>query len=345
MNGSDFVPYFSCHTDTTIIKKSIVMAKNAHDLKFTMSYGELVNRSYELEAAAARDESILIKRGIPKSKLDSLPALRDAFTQTPSDETMQGLVSVETDRRDKVIEQIVVGIREIQGIAKFTFGAESGEYRTFAPYNLTQLTPADLLRLVDVTIARGTDHFVKMAVNGLTTDMLTDLGNLKDKAEPLIKSTDLAQGNRKQTTVVRHDKANALFDLLTDICEAGTVYFQDRDPVKAEDYVMDDIPDNVQERKGEVEKNAIVYRELLGVDANTRFQLKVSNGDELVFYFSKTKDGLTGGKSLTVKFNPNVFTEARAADLGYSKPDGNIFFCIKNPNDDEAAVYRVRAIG
>lgn len=319
--------------------------ENNNDLKFNFSYGALYNRGLELQASAERDATILISRGIPKATIDSIPVLWDAFSEVPSDETMQGLIKIEVEKRDEVFNALVILIRDVQGIAETTFGKKSGELLTFAPFNLTELTNTEVLRLTDVVISRGTTYLLKMKDYGLTNDMLVELESKKTLVEDQEKNIDLAEGNRKQTTVLRHQKANAFYDVMEKICTVGYNYYRDRDVVKAEDYLLYDIPNNVQERNGTVEKASAISREVLGISETTKFQLKVSLGDSLEFYFSRTEGGPVGNKSVTVLYNPNNFTEAKAADLGYSKVEGFIFFSIKNPSTDEAGVYRVKVIG
>jgi len=321
------------------------MKRNDNDLKFDMSYGALYNRRLELQASAERDATILISRGIPKATIDSITVLWDEFSLVPSDETMQGLIKIEVEKRDEVFNALVILIRDVQGIAETTFGKKSGELLTFAPFNLTELTNTEVLRLTDVVISRGTTYLLKMKDYGLTNDMLVELESKKTLVEDQEKKLDLSEGNRKQTTVLRHQRANTLYDVMEKICTVGYNYYRDRDAVKAEDYLINDIPNNVQERNGTVEKASAISREVLGISETTKFQLKVSIGDNLEFYFSRTEGGPVGNKSVTVLYNPNNFTEVKAADLGYSKADGFIFFCIKNPSLDEAGVYRVKVIG
>ena len=320
-------------------------AGNNNSLKFTMSYAEFINRSYEIETVANRDRAILVARGVLDIEIDSLSHLRNAFFQVPTDEEMKGLIKVATTERDKELALTIILVRDIQGIAMLTFGKKSGEYKSFGPFNLSEMPIGKFMSLISVVIARATVYAAKMKDYGLNSNAITDLTNKQQNIELLIKAMDLAEGDRKLTTVVRHITANNLFAVMQKICAVGTVYYQDRDAVKAEDYVLYDIPTNVQERKGEVEKESIISRELTGISETSAFQLKVSVGSSMQFYFSKTEGGSVGTKSVTVQNNPNIFTEVKATDLGYSKDNGDIFFCIKNLSTETVGVYRVRVIG
>ncbi len=292
------------------------MDANNDELKFNTSYGEFYNRTLEREATARRDETILLQRGITKAEIDSYPILRKAFGEVQSDDTMKGLITVEVIKKDDHLAEAIIFIRDIQGIAEITFGEDSGELKTFGPFNLTELTVGDILNLIPVVVNRGTTYLNEMKSYGLTADALKELEDKKTQIEDQVKKISLAEGNRKLTTADRRKKANALYDLDKRICDVGFTYFRNRDAVKADDYLINDIPGNMQVRNGTVEKGTAISRELLGLGDDTQFELKVSAGKSLEFYFSRTEGGPVGPKSVTILYNPNNFSEVKASDLG-----------------------------
>lgn len=315
---------------------------NNNDLHFNMSYGELVNLSYEKQAYLTRDVADLGSRGITIARIAGIDTLRDAFFNIPTDDVMVGLINVAVTNRDAAVVPFRKNIQEILGIARNTFGEKSGEYKTFSASDLGRLDPSGLVRLSSTIALRANNYLAQMAPHGLTASMITELETQADNLPPLIKAVDNAEGDRPLTTVQRHNAANALYDDINDMCSSAQVYYADRNPTKAANYIIYDIAGTIQQRNGDVAKSSTVSRELKGINASSKFSLRVNEGQSLKFYFSKTEGGTAGTKSLTVANNPNNFETTTAEALGYNNLTGFIYFCIHNPSVDETGNYSVK---
>jgi hypothetical protein len=309
---------------------------------FTMSYDELVNLSYEKQAYLTRDVADLTSRGITVARIAGIATLRTAFFNIPTDGVMVGLINVAITNRDAAVAPLIAIMQEIFGIARNTFGEKSGEYKTFGSTELNRLDPSALVRLCSNIVLRANNYLSQMAPHGLDAAMVTDLETKANAVQPLIVAVDEAEGNRPLATVQRHKAANALFDELKSMCNTAQVYYADRNPTKAANYIIYDTAGTVQQRNGDVATNSTVTRELKGIAANSTFSLKVNEGASLVFYFSKTEGGVAGTKSITVANNPNNFTTTTAEALGYNNLTGFIYFCIHNPSVDEVGNYSVK---
>lgn len=314
----------------------------SNDLNFTMSYDELVNLSYEKQAYLTRDVADLTSRGITVDRIAGIATLRTAFFNIPTDGVMVGLINVAITNRDAAVAPLIVIMQEIFGIARNTFGQNSGEYKTFGSTELNRLDPSGLVRLCSNIALRAKNYLSQMTPHGLSATMITDLETKANAVQPLIVAVDEAEGNRPLTTVQRHNAANALFDEINAMCGSAQVYYADRNPTKAANYIVYDTAGTVQQRNGDVAKNSTVTRELKGISTTSEFSLKVNEGASLVFYFSKTEGGTAGTKSITVANNPNNFETHTAEALGYNSQTGFIFFCIHNPSIDEVGNYSVK---
>jgi hypothetical protein len=312
------------------------------ELHFSMSYDELINLSYEKETYFTRDVANLTSRGITAARIAGIDTLRKAFLAVPTDTVMLGQIKIANTDRDTAMVPVIALIREIIGMAKNTFGINSGEYKTFGSTDLSRLDAGGLVRLGTTVGQQAGAYLTQMTPHGLTAATITELETLTNALPPLIREVDKTTGNQLLTTVDRHNKANALYDEISAMCSTAVVYYTDRNPVKAADYVIYDTSGSMQQRNGDVAANSIVTRDLKGVAANSQFSLRVNEGSSLVFFFSKTEAGVAGSKSITVANNPNNFETHTAADLGYDSSTGFIYFCIQNPSVDEVGNYSVK---
>jgi hypothetical protein len=253
---------------------------------------------------------------------------------------MRALISTAIENRDKVAADMMAAIREVLGIAKNKYGEGSNTYKAFNPQDLTRLDPGGLCILSVIIVSQGNKHLSELQPKGLTAQMLTDIGALKISLEDKIDVANAAISNQLSTTETRHIAANALFDEMRDMCNTAQVYFAERNPLKASEYIIYDTAGNSQQRNGILIAGEMVSRDFDAITADSNFKLQVKDGNELVFYFSQTEAGTTSNKNVTVAVNPSVYTEVTAADLGFDRSTGYIHFCIKN-NGSVETVYRV----
>ena len=316
------------------------MSEQVRDLMFSFSYAELMRLTYEKEALLTRDVTELTPRGITTARLTAFNGLRTAFVAIPSDSTVVATISQATRDRDLAAYALRTAIRDIQGIAANTFGEGSPEHKAFAPKGMSEATPGELLLLAPTIVAQGNLFLTAMTPKGLTAAMLTDVTNKGNTLKTKITAFELAEGSQPITTANRHKAANALYSEMSNMCQAANNYYKERDPIKAEQYVIYDLGTNVQQRTGSVAVKATVSREIDELKNKSLFKFKVIGNSDLQFYFSKTEAGDPGPKSLTVQPNLTIYKEATAADLGYDKENGVTQFCIRNVGTAESG-YRI----
>jgi len=316
------------------------MSQNNDGLNFTMSYNEVLNLSFEKEVLLTRDQTDLASRGITVARITAFAGLRNTFMAVPTDDTMKANISIAINARDVVANQMRVAIREVLGIAKNTFGDGTAQYKTFNGSEISRLDATALSFLSVTIVTQGNTYLAQMTPKGLTAAMLTAITTLKVTLDLRIKDVDTANAAQLTTTQTRHIAANALFDEMSAMCDAAQVYYADRNPLKASQYIIYDTVGSEQQRNGIVAAKSTVYRGFDELTADAAFKLKVIDGNDLVFYFSQTEGGDAGAKTVTISVDPNNYTETTAADLGYNSSTGFIKFNIKN-NGSVESVYRV----
>lgn len=316
------------------------MSQNNDGLHFTMSYNEVLNLSFEKEVLLTRDQADLASRGITTARITAFAGLRNTFMAVPTDDTMKANISIAINARDATVNEMRVAIREVLGIAKNTFGEGTAQYKTFTGGELSRLDAAAISFLSVTIVTQGNVYLTQMTPKGLTAAMLTAITALKATLDAKIKDVDVANAAQLTTTQTRHTAANALFEEMSAMCDTAQVYYADRNPLKAEEYVIYDTVGSEQQRNGIIADGTVVYRSFDGLSPDASFKLRVNEGNDLVFYFSQTEGGSTTGSMITVGVDPNNYTNVTANQLGYDTATGFIKFNIRN-NGSRTSSYRV----
>ena len=324
----------------------LYMSTKKEKKHFTLSYRQLLKQSFEKEVLFERDASILNARGITIARIAAFVALRDVFTAMPQNETARANITIDIDQRNLLITELKTAIKEVLGIAKITFGAKAVEYKTFGPTSISLLRENHLYELAMQVVARGNFYFAQMQPKGLTAAMLANITTLQNNLPYAIDTSFQTKVKRIITTQERIVAANNVFNEMKEMCNTAIVYFENRDKLKASEYLIYKVAGKQQQRNGKVKSSSIICPKLKGIAANSKFKLMAASGSTLAFYFSKTNGGDAGAKKAVVPVNADVFVEITAANLGYDKEKGFDFFCIKNVGEGgEEGVYKVRVKG
>ncbi len=308
-------------------------------LHFSCTYGYLKLKGIEKIAFLRRDQAELEPRGITVVKIDALETALLAFMGVPSNHTEVHDSSVGFADRDLKTAELVIAVRDVIGIAKNTFGAKSPIYKSFGIKKISQMTPNELYNECGNVVFRGNKNMVKMEAKGLTAVMLTDITTLSGELLVLIAATPILESSATLVTGTRRDAANALFDMMRDMCETAKNYYYDRNRTKYADYVVYDIAAKVVDRKGNVAVYGYKGPRTNGVRDITKFRIRVTAGTSLVFYYSLLKGDVPPVGALTVTPNPNIFVEKTAAQLGYNAATGMIQLNVYNPNEAIASFF------
>jgi len=304
-------------------------------LVFAMSFEDLIATSIEKEAFLRRDVTDLIPRGVTVARLDAFATIRTAFMAIPSASAEIHTATLGYEARNAQTTVLLEAIEQVIGIAATTFGKKSAQYKGFDIKGLSKLSAEALCTQSTNVVLKGTLNQTAMAANGLTPAMLTNITTQATALMPLIAATPTLEDNSEETTVVRRTTANSLYTEMKKMCQIATVFYTRKNKLKVEDYVIYPHP-TVLKRNGIVKTNSLTSRKADTLIATTQIKLKVSEGTGLEFYFGLTTKSLPGLKSITVNYNPNIYTTTTAEDLGFNAATGMIHFIIRNINPDTA---------
>lgn len=313
--------------------------KSSIPFHFACSYSYLKLKAIEKIAFFRRDQVELEARGITVAKIDQLEALRVAFNIIPSNGTQVHDSSIGFSDRDIKANEICVAIRDVVGIAKNTFGAKSSIYKSFGIKGLSTMTPNELYNESGNVVLRGTKNMAKMEPRGLTATMLTNITNLSVELLVLIAATPILVSSATLVTDTRRDAANALFDMLRDMCETAKNYYYDRNRTKYNDYVVYDIAAKSVDRKGKLVAYSYKNPRTNGIKDTTRLRIRTTSGTSLQYYYSLMKGDAPPADALTVLPNPNIFVEKTAAQLGYNAATGMVQLNVYNPNEGISSFF------
>ena len=308
---------------------------------YSMTNSELINRCYELEAFFLRDVVELSSCGIDVIRIDGLKLKRSTFQEVPTDATMKALISIEIDNRNVSVKLLKANMTEIVGIARNQLGAKTSDFDTFGNVEFSNMSIPTLCISSLIIAARANYYFAKLQPKGLTTTMITDIAVQKKEVETGIKHVSDAKGNQKLTTTLRRNTGNDLFLEMKDMCSSARGYLENKNAIRADDYVLYDYPANIQVRNGLVNPGETVCRAIEGNLNDSLFRLQVREGEALEFYFSDTEEGVAATTKVTLQPNFGVYEDNLPTNLGFDEIDGFTFFCMHNPSSTVAASYRV----
>jgi hypothetical protein len=320
-------------------------AKGEPNLGFNMTIDELINLCYEKETYFARDTAELAERGITIARINGLITLRGNLQNIPTDITMRALITKEVEAKDEKRAILETNMREIVNIARIGFKNNPSDFKTFGNVAFSTASIAELCIRSIIVASRATAYLTELTPLGLTSAMIASLATQKTDVEEGIVHVNTAESNRIITTNKRDVAAKTLYTELSKMCQTAQAYYAERKPLKADDYIIYDLPNNMQQRTGEVKVGAIVYREINSLNEKCMFRLQVRNGKSLVFYFSNKAGGAVTSKQIEVKTNVGSYAEYAIEELGYDKASGNVFFNIQNPSTTDIATYRIQIVG
>ena len=308
--------------------------------KFRFSYGELMQQAMEKSTFLRRDAVILANRGVTANDLDVLDDLITAFKETRDDNSFIGLITDATVKKDAKRKQVEIMGRDILGIAELALGSKSGIYKSFGFVNLGKLNDGEIIRQAFELHTKANEFMSDISAKGLTPAMLTEFRTLIDELDPLVRYAQAIKSDRDANTEVRRNAANALYEKMADLCRAGVIYFQDRDPAKYSDYVLYGKSATSQSRSGNVSPNSITSRPFNGLSPETILRIKNEGTGSLDFYFSTTE----GGNPTTLVVTVLEFQEQSysASEMGYDIQTGAIKFNIRNLSQTEYSSYLIR---
>ncbi len=214
------------------------MKKEETQRNFAMSFAELEQFVRNVISSMRRDDAEFANYGVDSNAIDDFENLCNLFEEIPTDEELEGIVTITTQEKDAKADELRVSTREITTRVEVKFGENSGQYRSCGVENLTKLSDSSLLRCGRRVHRRGADMLADLASEGLTQQILDDYNALNQEFEEALDNKDDAVKDRDISTDNRVQKANDLYTFLSNYCNYGKRIWVNTNEAKYNDYVI-----------------------------------------------------------------------------------------------------------
>ena len=216
-------------------KKEVVRAYNFSD-------GKLITTSNEKIAYIRRDEAEFVGYGITNVMVDELENQVNNFSDATTDVEMVEDQSEVTAAKDVVANKLKESIRGVMSRVVLKYDEHTAKYRKFGTEALSQQSDAQLLVIAARVVRVGTDMLADLAANGLTSVMLDNVKNLRDKLEDELISLKLKVADRDIEQESRVEAGNAIYATLIKYTNTGQSIWATTNVAKYNDYVVYNTP-------------------------------------------------------------------------------------------------------
>jgi len=216
-------------------KKEVVRAYNFSD-------GKLITTSNEKIAYIRRDEAEFVGYGITNVMVDELENQVNNFSDTTTDVEMVEDQSEVTAAKDVVADKLKESIRGVMNRVVLKYDVHSAKYRKFGTETLSRQSDAQLLVIAARVVRVGTEMLADLAANGLTSAMLDNVKNLRDKLEDELISLKLKVADRDIEQESRVEAGNTIYATLIKYTNTGQSIWATTNVAKYNDYVVYNTP-------------------------------------------------------------------------------------------------------
>ncbi len=205
---------------------------------YNMLDAELCMFTSNLCDCLTRDLADLATFGMTALKITNLELLGDEFEQFPPDDVFLGMIMVETDNKNIIIEQIKETIRNLAMRVELKWGINSGQYKTLGVIGLNKFNEDVLLATARNVHTRMTTYLADLAEFGLTQEMLDDFDDLNESFEDARNSQLDKMQLRDIRTRERIIKGNEIYPFVVQYCDIGKRVYAATNPAKYNDYII-----------------------------------------------------------------------------------------------------------
>lgn len=231
---------------------------------YSMSDADLMMFTSNLVQSMTRDTTEFAGRGVTATNITDLETLGNAFEVFPTDESMLGLVKIQTQNKDTQRATATTKIQLISGFFEQKWGLKSGQYTRLGIKGLQNMTDNNFLRASRSVVAISTEYLADLTTEGLTQADIDSLETTAQAFEDGLNEVDKAIENRDLKTRERIAKGNELYSYVQKYCRIGKLIWENVDVAKYNDYVIKKSvsvglskPQNVQAELDGVDPNLI----------------------------------------------------------------------------------------
>lgn len=214
------------------------MKKQDTNRKFNFPDADLYVRCMETARFAARDVEEFKKYGYAAEKLSGFIHLCEKFKNMPDDDELVGDQMIVTEKKYDAAEKLKSTIRSIMTRVAMKYSNRSGRYRKFGTAKMGDMTDAQLLfcgRRVVRVARQQIDFFEDVGLNENQISKVADACAVFENAMN-IQQDRIA--DRDISVESRVEKSNRIYDEWVNICNIGKDIWDNRDPIKYEQYCI-----------------------------------------------------------------------------------------------------------
>lgn len=288
-----------------------------------------------------RDIAEFTPRGVTAATVTALEALRDAFSDTPTDIEARGLVTDASEAKETARSAALIEARRLRTAAQNVFGENTGKYNRFGFEGMDTLNDNEVPRALRRMHRVGTALQAQLAAEGIDAAFLTAFAASIETLDDALDAVDVAEEERDTLTEDRILAGNALYKEIVRLCNIGKDIYAPLSEALYNDYV--------------IERFVGAGESLIGFAQNTVAPSGTSNAGALPegtqkvrmrglqngpLEFGLSNDGTTFVGNTTTLGAPNTITYT-LEEFGVSAP----LIIVKNQNTTQSGEYRIEFLG
>jgi hypothetical protein len=217
-----------------------IMKKQTSIRIFNFADNKLMLLAQQKIAFMRRDAAAFADYGITEPHFSALETAVIDFENTETDVEALHTQTFITGQKEKKAEDLRIAIRGLMARVALKFPVNSAHYRKFGTEALAQQSDSELLFMAKNVVHVAHQVFDDLTQNGVTQDMLTNIGNLRDELEDLMIALKTAMGDRDIQQEIRIAAANEIYSTLVKYTHTGLFIWSTSDMAKYNDYIIYD---------------------------------------------------------------------------------------------------------
>lgn len=209
------------------------------DREYTFPDGVLEQLADFTVSNLTRDLAELASRGVTQATIDNLIALRQAFSDLPTDGEARGTVGIAVENKDAARDAAIIEARRLRTAAQNVFGEETAMYRSYGFVYMDRLREDALPRQMRRMHRVGTETEAQLAPEGIDAAFLTAFLAAITAFDDALDAIDNAEAARDKLTEDRSISGNTLYSEVVRVCNIGKDVFAPVSEALYNDYVIE----------------------------------------------------------------------------------------------------------
>ncbi|MDI1235460.1 MAG: hypothetical protein PSX81_14365 [bacterium] len=297
--------------------------------RYKMSDSQLVQLADKLKKSATRDLEDLADFGVLPATLIAFQSARDAFYNSPTDESLSEDVVIATQIQNAEKSVLMQQIRQISERARIKYGDSDFRFRKYGVDLLSKQRTDEIVRTGRRVQKVATEQLPELCTEGISQAMLDTLGILNNNLDELIDSQLDTIKNRDIAVDLRIMSGNTLYSMMVTIAAKGILCWLDISEKRYNDYVLSEnhtIDGHIID--GQIASKGVVNASATGVSSGTVFRFTNTGHSPLNFYFSINPTDVKLANSVEVL--PGASQTVTPSNIGYNEDTNATRLIINN---------------